>query len=101
MSFRTPLNAILNSFEFIESALKSLEKLIPIDEARMEKQKTYGANEPILKNLEHAKKFVSIGTNSSVLLFSLIEDILDLSRIEGGTFKINLAPFKIENILKE
>lgn len=42
-----------------------------------------------------------MGSNSSVLLLSLIEDILDLSKMEGGTFKVNQSEFSVKELIDE
>lgn len=42
-----------------------------------------------------------MGTCSSVLLLSLIEDILDLSKMEAGTFKINKGYMVIPELVDE
>lgn len=42
-----------------------------------------------------------MGSNSSILLLSLIEDILDLSKMEGGTFKTNMEDFRVQDMLNE
>ena len=41
------------------------------------------------------KKFLKMGTNSSILLLALIEDILDLSKMEAGTFTLNYSEFEV------
>jgi two-component system, sensor histidine kinase and response regulator len=91
--FRTPLNAIMHSFRFIghqfDSFLKSVrqiqnENLIMID-----------------KTAERIQKFIEIGKNSSTLLLSLIEDILDLSKIEAGTFIVNNFYFSLSELFEE
>jgi signal transduction histidine kinase len=41
-----------------------------------------------------------MGANSSILLLSLIEDILSLSRIEAGTFTLNATQFMIEELIE-
>lgn len=86
--FRTPLNAIINSYDFIAENYREVEIHLPesqeLDAHRLE-----------------ITKFLKIGKNSSTLLLALVEDILDLSKIEAGTFKVNLAPFNIVDLLKE
>jgi len=50
---------------------------------------------------ETISKFVKIGKNSSFLLLTLIEDILNLSKIEAGIFQINKNYFSIFELLEE
>lgn len=101
MNFRTPLNAILNSFKFIESSFGKLKNLESESGKVVSSLKLQEINKVVNQNLKHINKFTSIGTNSSILLLALIEDFLDLSRIEGGTFHINMASFKPESIINE
>ena len=42
-----------------------------------------------------------MGLNSSILLLSLIEDILDLSKIDAGTFSINISNFNLSDLIDE
>ena len=42
-----------------------------------------------------------MGSSSSVLLLSLIEDILDLSKMEAGTFSINITTFNSNDLMEE
>ena len=53
------------------------------------------------KHSEQIRKFIKMGSNSSILLLSLVEDILNLSKIEGGVFTITCANFKLKEILDE
>jgi two-component system sensor histidine kinase/response regulator len=53
------------------------------------------------KNSECIKKFVKIGSTSSILLMALIEDILDLSKLEAGTFSINKSSFNLVELMNE
>lgn len=53
------------------------------------------------KHSEQIRKFIKMGSNSSILLLSLVEDILNLSKIEGGVFTINCANFKLKEVLDE
>jgi signal transduction histidine kinase len=46
-------------------------------------------------------KFVRMGSTSSVLLMALIEDILDLSKMEAGTFSTTLSDFAVNGLLAE
>jgi signal transduction histidine kinase len=84
--FRTPLNAIINSFGFIKSSFESLPEEIKSIIGQQEKQIT---------------KFIKIGATSSTLLLSLIEDILNLSKIEAGVFTINKESFNVAELMDE
>ena len=42
-----------------------------------------------------------MGSNSSLLLHSLIEDILDLSKLEAGTFSTTISRFSVVDVIKE
>jgi two-component system, NarL family, sensor histidine kinase BarA len=46
-------------------------------------------------------KFVKMGTTSSNQLLALIEDILDLSKIESGIFSINMSEFVVKPMVME
>jgi len=98
MNFRTPLNAILNSYKFIENTFK---KIINDSQKIMNSPDCDKALEVLDENTPKMKKFISMGSNSSVLLLSLIEDILDLSKMDSGTFKINESDFIIEDLINE
>jgi two-component system, sensor histidine kinase and response regulator len=50
---------------------------------------------------ERINKFLKMGSCSSALLLALIEDILDLSKIDAGTFSLNMSPFMIPELLDE
>lgn len=42
-----------------------------------------------------------MGSSSSTLLLSLVEDILNLSKIEGGIFKVSLSDFTLGDLLND
>ena len=67
--FRNPLNAIKGNLQLIEM----------YQDPRIE-------------------KFVRISLNSCILLNSYVEDILDLGRMEGSAFQLNLDEFKMEEV---
>lgn len=69
--FRNPLNAIKGSLELIS----------------------------MLTQEPKCKKFVSTAMNSSIMLNSYVDDILDLGRIEGGGFELNPQYFYVRVIL--
>ena len=47
------------------------------------------------------EKFIKIGQSSSNLLLSLVEDILNLSKMEAGIFAINMSEFYVKDIIDE
>jgi signal transduction histidine kinase len=47
------------------------------------------------------KKFIKMGANSSKLLLALIEDILDLAKMEAGSFTFNIDSFFIQELLHD
>ena len=47
------------------------------------------------------EKFIKIGQSSSNLLLSLVEDILNLSKMETGIFTINMSEFYVKDIIDE
>ena len=53
------------------------------------------------ESIDQIQKFIKMGQNSSILLLSLIEDILDLSKIDAGTFRINMSEFNLKELIDE
>jgi len=90
--FRTPLNAIMNSYQFIGDMF---EKIMA------ECIKSGVKKKEVATHSNHIKRFIKMGNNSSVLLLALIDDILDLSKMEAGTFTINNSYFKIKGLIEE
>jgi len=46
-------------------------------------------------------KFVTMGKISAKILENLVEDVLDLAKIESGKFELNPDVFKIEDLIEE
>ncbi|HWI61170.1 MAG TPA: phosphate regulon sensor histidine kinase PhoR [Symbiobacteriaceae bacterium] len=57
--------------------------------------------EGALDDPEDARHFVEIIKRESVHLGNLIEDILDLSRIEGGKWKVKKEPFQLQQLVQD
>jgi signal transduction histidine kinase len=94
--FRTPLNAIMNSYKFIDQTFDTITNLIRKN--NLEVDSNEAAFDKYSFNL---KKFIKMGFNSSVILLALIEDILDLSKFEAGTFAMCMSEFKIRELIDE
>ena len=74
------------------------------NEKNMERDDSFGtprSKKTIARNRQNMKKFISMGSNSSVLLLSLIDDILDLTKIEQSTFSLNMSDFILIKVVKE
>jgi signal transduction histidine kinase len=49
---------------------------------------------------ETVNKFIKIGKYSSTLLLSLVEDVLNLSKIESNIFTINMAKLNAKELFE-
>ena len=92
--FRTPLNAIMNSYQFIDNSFNTVVETFKTEEMQPNSKKVVNYNS------EKIQKFLKMGKNSSILLLALIEDILDLSKMEAGTFRINNAEFQTPDLIE-
>lgn len=81
--FRTPLNAFTNSIFLLENNYQSFNE--KYNEVVPNNIKNSLKNS---KMEESNEKFFKICKISSKILLSLIEDILDLAKIEAGTFSL-------------
>lgn len=70
--FRNPLNSIKGNLELME-----------------------------MYNDQKFEKFIKISKNSCLMLNSYVEDILDLGRIEGKAFHLNLSDFDLHSLSQE
>ncbi|CAI2387541.1 unnamed protein product [Moneuplotes crassus] len=94
--FRTPLNAIINSFNFISQNFEDL-----LESLNSDLDPTTLAKEEYLSNIETITRFMKTGTTSSTLLLALVEDILNLSKIDNGTFTIYQDYFSVPELMQE
>lgn len=73
---RTPMNSILGFLEIAESKLQKCEY------------------DKVYHNLEKIR-------SSGIFLKNLVNDILDIARIEEGKFTLNLEPVKLSDVLED
>ena len=71
---RTPMNAIMGCADLLAKQAEDADKV-----------------------REYAKKI----TSSGQLLLGLINDVLDMSKIESGKTRLNIAPFNLADLLEE
>ena len=94
--FRTPLNAFSNSALLLESnyqmLLQKIDKLVPQELVPKLITQT---------QRESDERFYTICKISTASLMSLIEDILDLSKLEAGTFSLNEQPFLVKTLAND
>ena len=94
--FRTPINAFMNSIQFLESNYQDTAQMID------SMVQSNLASQLLSKRCrESNEKFFKICRISSTSLLCLVEDILDLAKIEAGTFSLNYQPFKLDTLIKE
>ena len=93
---RTPLNSVINSYALILNNLDTI-----IDTLNQNVHNLNKTKEIIDIEFSEIKRFIKIGKNSSTMLLLLIEDILDLAKMEAGTFKFNMTEFRISDITNE
>ena len=94
--FRTPLNAFSNSVLLLESNYKQLlhkiDRLVPkvlVDKLISPSQR------------ESNGRFYTICKISTASLMSLVEDILDLAKLEAGTFSLNEYPSIVSTLVHD
>ena len=94
--FRTPINAFSNSISIIESGYQDFLSKI--------NNRAYASIKEELishRQKEINEKLFKICKISTTNLLSLVEDILDLAKIQAGTFKLNNQMFLIDTLAAE
>ena len=94
--FRTPLNTFSNAITLLNSNISQILKIANENISNYNKDK-----KKIALLDESSKRFVTMGEISSKILINLVEDILDLAKIEAGTFLLNKEPFVIRSLVNE
>eukprot|EP00344_Euplotes_crassus_P005211 CAMPEP_0197002316 /NCGR_PEP_ID=MMETSP1380-20130617/6834_1 /TAXON_ID=5936 /ORGANISM="Euplotes crassus, Strain CT5" /LENGTH=191 /DNA_ID=CAMNT_0042420385 /DNA_START=1 /DNA_END=573 /DNA_ORIENTATION=- len=94
--FRTPLNAIIHSYNFIK---ESFQELVKILDERIDSN--LEENREIQFHTENISKFLKTGATSSVLLLALVQDILNLSRIENGNITTKFEYFSVPELVED
>ena len=94
--FRTPLNAISNSVTLMEFNMKEMNKLV-----KSISNLSNPVQNKLDKYIESNERFSIMGQISSKILMNLVEDILDLAKIEAGKFDLLISPFYIKGLLEE
>mmetsp|Transcript_31519 Transcript_31519/g.27907 ORF Transcript_31519/g.27907 Transcript_31519/m.27907 type:complete len:360 (+) Transcript_31519:733-1812(+) len=85
--FRTPLNAFSNALKFLKIAFDDYKT------KKLEKER--------INIIQKFEKFYRIGDVSVNILQNLVEDILDLAKIEAGTFKLNIENFHLKKLIDD
>ena len=94
--FRTPINAFTNSISFIESNYNLF--LHKINDSTLLNFK----DDILPQKIKDANdKFFKIWKISATSLMSLVEDILDIAKIQAGTFSLNNQTFIIDTLIKD
>jgi hypothetical protein len=92
--FRNPLNAIVNAWNIVHQSFKNVMGILNGQALEFEMQ------EQLEIYSETVNKFIKIGKYSSTLLLSLVEDVLNLSKIESNIFTINMAKLNAKELFE-
>lgn len=93
--FRTPINAFSNSLEMLKFNSNKIGMFV---EKNVKDQNALIDYSAIHSNMT---KFLKISDVSSKILMALIEDILDLAKLEAGTFSINVSSFHLKKLIED
>jgi len=98
--FRTPLNAIINCHQILENYVDILDNIVTDKKDKGKKCNHFPVQEykRVISRLNHTLK---MSHNSSKILLGLVEDILDLTKMEAGTFSLNFTTFEVSQIVVE
>jgi len=98
--FRTPLNAIINCHQILENYVDMLDNIVKDkkDENQISQRFSVQEYKRVINRLNHTLK---MSHNSSRILLGLVEDILDLTKMEAGTFSLNFTTFEVSQIVME
>ena len=90
--FRTPLNAFMHAVSLMKDSFSNYSMIAEISQDQERKA---------FKEVKRFEKFNKIATVSTSTLQSLVEDILDLAKMEAGTFSLNIFPFKLQKLMDD
>jgi signal transduction histidine kinase/uncharacterized protein YneF (UPF0154 family) len=93
--FRNPLNSILNAWDIVQQSFSQVQKVINDIKLSLKDKNL------LSKNSEIITKFTRIGRHSSELLLSLVEDVLNLSKMESNNFTTNITEFNVKELIEE
>ena len=93
---KTPINYFSNSIYLLESNYNSLLK--NIKEINNEDLKEKIISERLMDSNE---QFFNVWKISTISLLSLIENFIDLSKLESETFTLNEEPFSLKTLIHE
>lgn len=95
--FRTPLNSIINSYDLISDLFGELASIL--------NDNIETSNSALMRKCEKTKqlmqKYIRMGKSSSIFLLALVEDVLNLSKLEAGTFESKYEEFYMKEVFEE
>jgi signal transduction histidine kinase len=93
--FRTPLNAIINSWKFVRHSFTQIKQMALGAGIKAKDESQFQ------RNWANVEKFLNIGLHSSELLLALVEDVLNLSKIESNLFTVLRSNFNLIEMIQE